>query len=112
MNSRITENLRTAHTLTDSAAGNLRAALNGAGAVQARALLELIGRAAALARDVDSLREITAELLAERDDLRTRLEWAEDAAERWRDDALQAIEHAGARPGLTVDGRLHCLATP
>ena len=58
------------------------------------------------ARELLYLRELTAELLAERDDLRERLTWAEDSAERWRDDALQAIEDAGARPGLTVNGRL------
>ena len=55
------------------------------------------------ARELAYLRELTAELLAERDDLRERLTWAEDAAERWRDDALAA---AGPRPGITPAARV------
>lgn len=47
---------------------------------------------------------------AEIEDLRQRLSWAEDNAERWRDDALEAInreaEATGGTPGLTMDGRL------
>ncbi len=42
--------------------------------------------------------------------LRRDLRFAEDAAESWRDDALQAmqdlIEATGGRPGLTVSGAL------
>lgn len=49
-------------------------------------------------------------LRAENDDLRARLSWAEDCAERWREDAIEALNHAadevGGAPGLTMDGRL------
>ena len=56
-----TENLRAAVNLADSVTGNLRAALPRSSAVQSLALLELIGRAASLARDVDALRAAVAE---------------------------------------------------
>ena len=42
--------------------------------------------------------------LAEREDALQRLSWAEDGADRWRNDALQAIDDAGCAPGLTIDG--------
>jgi hypothetical protein len=38
--------------------------------------------------------------------LQRELSCAEDSAERWRDDALQAIEDAGCAPGLTITGQL------
>ena len=49
-------------------------------------------------------------LRAENESLRTRLAWAEDCAESWREDAIAALNHAadavGGAPGLTLDGRL------
>lgn len=49
-------------------------------------------------------------LRAENELLRTRLSWAEDCAETWREDALAALNHVadtvGGAPGLTLDGRL------
>ncbi len=49
-------------------------------------------------------------LRAENADLKQRLYWAEDSAERWREDAISALndraEGLGGQPGLTVDGRL------
>ncbi|MBI3101998.1 MAG: hypothetical protein HYY98_10655 [Burkholderiales bacterium] len=49
-------------------------------------------------------------LRAENERLRTQLAWAEDNAERWREDAIEALNHAadevGGVPGLTMDGRL------
>ena len=49
-------------------------------------------------------------LRAENETLRTRLAWAQDCAESWREDALEALNHVadgvGGAPGLTMDGRL------
>ncbi len=49
-------------------------------------------------------------LRAENETLRTRLAWAEDCAESWREDAIAALNEAadkvGGTPGLTMDGRL------
>lgn len=49
-------------------------------------------------------------LRAENESLRTRLAWAEDCAEHWREDAMEALNQAadavGGAPGLTMDGRL------
>ena len=49
-------------------------------------------------------------LRAENEQLRTRLAWAEDCAESWREDAIaalnQASEDLGGTPGLAMDGRL------
>ena len=49
-------------------------------------------------------------LRAENETLRTRLAWAEDCAESWREDAIAALNRAaedvGGTPGLTLDGRL------
>ena len=54
-------------------------------------------------------------LRAENETLRTRLAWAEDCAESWREDAIAALNAAatnvGGAPGLTMDGRL-VLCTP
>lgn len=51
-----------------------------------------------------------ARLEAENESLRSQLSWAEDCAERWREDAIEAInaaaDTAGGMPGLTVDGRM------
>lgn len=49
-------------------------------------------------------------LRTENELLRTRLAWAEDCAESWREDAISALndmaDKVGGVPGLTVDGRL------
>jgi len=45
-------------------------------------------------------------LAAQITQLQRELSYAEDSAERWRDDALQAIEDAGCSPGLTMSGHL------
>lgn len=45
-------------------------------------------------------------LCCENETLRSQLAWAEDCAERWRTDAIEAINAAGAEPGLTMNGRL------
>jgi len=49
-------------------------------------------------------------LRAENEALRTRLAWAEDCAESWREDAIAALNDAAAKvggvPGLSMDGRL------
>lgn len=54
--------------------------------------------------------EAAARLAEENDHLRTELRLAEDAAERWRDDALRLMEDAcattGSRPGITKGGAL------
>lgn len=51
-----------------------------------------------------------ARLAAEKEELRTRLYLAEDAAERWRDDALRMMDElrasTGAQPGITQAGAL------
>lgn len=67
--------------------------------------------------ELEHLREHVEELRAaldaaeqERDAAMQRASWAEDCAERWRDDALRAIEDAGAAPGLTITG--HVVAIP
>lgn len=64
------------------------------------------------------LREQTFELLeqevarlgTENEELRQRLTWAEEVAESWRADAIEALNDAadacGGAPGLTLDGRL------
>ena len=52
------------------------------------------------------LREVVAEQQAEIEELKRSLSWAESCADSWRDDALRAIDDAGALPGLTVDGRV------
>lgn len=41
--------------------------------------------------------------------LKHDLSRAEDSADRWRDDALQAINTAGCTPGLTMAGHLVAL---
>ena len=49
-------------------------------------------------------------LRAENEALRTRLAWAEDCAESWREDAIAALNDAAAKvggvPGLSMEGRL------
>lgn len=64
---------------------------------------------ALLAHLVEHCDELRSELDAcqsERDELRRRLAYAEDCADMWRDDALQAIRDAGAAPSLTLSGRI------
>lgn len=63
------------------------------------------------------LREHCAELAvrieqleAENADLKRELDYAQDCAERWRDDALDAINEAGCDVGLTVTGHVVALA--
>jgi ABC-type transporter Mla subunit MlaD len=63
--------------------------------------------------ELQHLRELTAELHAELEstqarlsDTLQRLNWAEDDADRWRDDFLQAIEDTGATPGLLPSGQV------
>ena len=49
-------------------------------------------------------------LRAENESLRSQLSWAEDCAERWREDAIEAInaqaDAAGGAVGLTPSGHL------
>ncbi len=66
--------------------------------------------------ELQHLREVVAEqqqaiqeLQADVADLKRRLHWAEDNADRWRDDFLQALEDTGRTPGLTVDGSVIAL---
>lgn len=58
---------------------------------------------ARVATELDALR-------AENDALRTRLAWAEDCTEHWREEALEALNRdadaLGVSPGLTINGRL------
>lgn len=70
---------------------------------------------AAIARRLDAialqqLREVCVRLAAENDQLRQELQWAEHAAESWRDDALRLMEEACAdgtrQPGITQAGAL------
>jgi hypothetical protein len=58
---------------------------------------------------IEEQRTAIEALQAELADTQRRLSWAEDNADRWRDDFLQAIDHAGATPGLTVDGQVVAL---
>jgi hypothetical protein len=60
--------------------------------------------------ELGHLRTLAAAQAEEIEDLQRRLAWAEDCAERWRDDALQAIDDAGLAPGLTLGG--HLVAVP
>jgi hypothetical protein len=66
--------------------------------------------------ELDHLRQVLAEqqALIEAQSaaiavLQRDLARAEDAADRWRDDALQAINAAGCTPGLTQAGQLVAL---
>jgi len=58
--------------------------------------------------ELDHLRALAAEQAAQIDELQSRLEWAEDCAEHWRQHSLDLINDLGddCAPGLTVDGRL------
>jgi hypothetical protein len=53
---------------------------------------------------VDELHGELAGLRNELAEAKRALSWAEDCADRWRDDALRAIEDAGAVPGVTAAG--------
>lgn len=59
-----------------------------------------------LCEEIARLDEENSRLRTENADLLGRLSWAEDCVERWRDDALDAINAAGAVPGLTQSGHL------
>lgn len=63
--------------------------------------------------ELEHLRMHAAELAAQLEaaheeiaELKRSLSWAEDCAERWRDDALEARREDASTPGLTVDGRI------
>lgn len=63
--------------------------------------------------ELQHLRALTAELHAQLEaahaelaDTKRRLSWAEDNADRWRDDFLQVIEQTGATPGLMPTGQV------
>jgi hypothetical protein len=53
---------------------------------------------------IEEQRATIEALEADLADTKRRLLWAEEAADSWRDDALRAIEQAGATPGLMLDG--------
>jgi hypothetical protein len=65
-----------------------------------------------LREHVEELREQLDAALAERDRWQDRAHYAEDLAESWREDALRAIEDAGAMPGLTLQGRIVAVEQP
>lgn len=58
----------------------------------------------------DQINEELARLDLENESLRTQLAWAEDRAERWREDAISALndqaEATGGAVGLTQSGHL------
>ena len=59
---------------------------------------------------IDQLRAEVSRLAEENEELRKQLAWAEQAAEAWRDDALnfqmELCEHSGGTPGITQTGAL------
>lgn len=66
--------------------------------------------------ELDHLRMLAAQQAEQIEELTRRLDWADDCAERWRDDALdlqrQIADDTGGAPGLTVDGRLVVVPNP
>jgi hypothetical protein len=60
--------------------------------------------------ELQHLRLLAAQQAEQIEELQRRVAWAEDCAERWRDDALdmqeQLADSAGGQPGLTMGGRL------
>jgi hypothetical protein len=62
-----------------------------------------------LRQHVEDLRARLDAAETERDDALRRAFWAEDNADRWRDDFLQAINDQGATPGLTRAGNVVAL---
>jgi hypothetical protein len=64
--------------------------------------------------ELEHLRLLAAQQAEYIEELQRRLTWAEDCAERWRDDALdmqaQLADSTGAAPGLTREGRLGIVA--
>ena len=66
--------------------------------------------------ELQHLRLLAAQQAEQIDELQRRLSWAEDCAERWRDDALdlqhQLADDTGGQPGLTRGGRLVVVAAP
>ena len=56
--------------------------------------------------ELHHLRQVVADQQAQIEALQRDLCHAEDSAERWREDALYAIEFTGAAPGLTQSGHL------
>jgi hypothetical protein len=63
---------------------------------------------------LDHLRLLASQQAEQIEELQRRLAWADDCAERWRDDALdmqqQLADSTGTLPGLTIDGRLVTVA--
>ncbi len=72
--------------------------------MSARAVAALRRRLNAAAYDL--LCDEIARLDAENESLRERLQHAEQCAEMWQRDAMEAIEQSGFAPGLTIDGRI------
>lgn len=76
--------------------------------MSARAVAALRRRLNAAAYDL--LCDEIARLDAENERLRERLQYAEQCAEMWQRDAIEAIEQSGCAPGLTIDGRIVAVA--
>ncbi len=62
-----------------------------------------------LRQHVEDLRARLDAAEAEREEALRRASWAEDNADRWRDDFLQAIKEQGATAGLTKAGNVVAL---
>lgn len=62
-----------------------------------------------LRQHVEELRLQLDAQLAELAETKRQLSWAEDCADRWRDDALNAIADAGCLPGITITGAVVAL---
>lgn len=64
--------------------------------------------------ELDHLRLLARQQAEQIEELERRLSWAEDCAERWRDDALdlqtQLADDTGGAPGLTMSGSLVVVA--
>lgn len=77
--------------------------------MSARAVAALRRRLNAAAYDL--LCDEIARLDAENERLRERLQYAEQCAEMWQRDAIEAIEQSGCAPGLTIDGQIVAVAS-
>lgn len=66
--------------------------------------------------ELQHLRLLCAQQAEQIEELQRRAAWAEDCAERWRDDALdmqhQLANDTGGQPGLMRDGRLVVVPPP